>query len=151
MFADAYIITVCQPSSCLSLACTATVPVNSDVGDALIDLVDNSNTFVQQRGPSSGGVGHSFSSPSHFKASNTWLDPALSRLYPWPRRIELSPHNPPLSNSLTSFRVRRQGPKSVRPKRAALRLLDGLARDVPQPARKEGYIKTATIVKDTAP
>jgi len=60
------------------------------------------------------------------------------------------PHTPPLSNSLTSFRVRRQGPKSVRCKRAALRLLDGLARDVPQPARKEGYIKIATIVKDTA-
>ena len=54
------------------------------------------------------------------------------------------------SNSLTSFQVRRQGPKSVRFKQAALRLLDGLARDVLQPARKEGYIKIATIVEDTA-
>ena len=48
-----------------------TIPVNNDVGDAPIDLFDNSNTFIQQRGPSPHGVGHSCSSPSHFKASNT--------------------------------------------------------------------------------
>jgi len=50
LFADAYIITVCQPSSCLSLACAATVPVNSDVGDALIDLVDNAAPALAEWG-----------------------------------------------------------------------------------------------------
>ena len=46
-----------------------TVSVNNDVGDALVDLVDN--TSIQQRGPSPHGVGHSCTSSSHFKASNT--------------------------------------------------------------------------------
>jgi len=60
--------------------------------------------------PSSHGVRYSCTG---FKASNTSLDPTLPRLsMVLPRKTPpQSPHSPPLSNSLTSFRVRRQGPK----------------------------------------
>jgi len=54
---------------------------------------------------------------------------------------------------MTPISSRRQGPKywetTAQLKKAALRLLDRLARDALEPARKEGYNRIATIMEDT--
>ena len=58
----------------------------------------------------------------------------LVTLHPYPHTLFLCPTS-----------LRRQGPDQ-----AALRLLDRFARDALQQARKEGYIKIATVLKDLA-
>jgi len=72
-----------------------------------------------------------------------------------PHRTELlllHPHNTPLHNSLSSFQYLSidkvpDGETAARIIQAVLRLLDGFAHDAPQPARKEGYIKIATMLR----
>jgi len=58
----------------------------------------------------------------------------LLTLHPYPHTLFLCP-----------ISLRRQGPDQ-----AALRLLDIFAHDALQQARKEGYIKIATVLKDLA-
>ena len=60
------------------------------------------------------------------------------------------PHDPRLSNFLPSFQVRylpadKVPDRETTTKQAVPRLIDRLARHAMQPARKEGYIKFATI------
>ena len=80
---------ICSLRSQLSSTSRLTVPVKSSVGDALIDVVGHSNAFLivavppslhSTTQPTPRRVGHSCTSPSHPKASNMQLEPALSRL-----------------------------------------------------------------------
>ena len=79
-----------------------------------------------------------------------WPNPASSLSMVSPHKTPpQSPHNPPLSNSLTSFRVRRQDskPGNNYPVQAGRSQTCSWC---PATSKKEGYIKIATIVEDTA-
>lgn len=162
----------CVATSQLFPTLRLTVPVSNDINIALIDLVDHSDAFLivavipsslhsKQRCLGPRRVGHSCPGPLHHKASNTQSEPGLYCLSRFVCLLALHPypHNPSFwlftlfTLFMTPISSRRQGPKywetTAQLKKAALRLLDRLARDALEPARKEGYNRIATIMEDT--
>ena len=165
-----HLLTV-QPPAILLPTSRLTLPVNSDVGDALIDLVDSSDSLpvvavvplsppLDNAAPALAEWGTAarvlrIAKPPTRSSNQPYLISlhGLARIKP----LQPHPHNPPLSNSLPSFQVQYLPIDKVpnretiaRFKQAALRLLDRLSRDALQSARKESYIKIAIMLEDIA-
>ena len=92
------------------------------------------------------------SKPVSNDAGNVLIDYSGTTLFPSLATPPPPPCNSPLHDSLPSFQYlpidkvpNRE--TAARIKQTVLRLLDGFTHDAPQPARKEGYIKIATMLK----
>ena len=137
-----------------------TVPVKNSVGDVLIDVVGHSNAFLivavppslhSTTQPQPSHSGHSCTSPSRPEASNTRLEPALSRfsLLAHIKLLHPHPHNHPPCNSLPLSRSNislstMSRKTTTRIQYAALRLFDRLACDALQPAMKKVTSRSQT-------
>jgi len=162
-----HLLTV-QPPAILLPTSRLTIPVNNTVGDALIDLLDNTDTLpvvaVVPLTPPFDNVAPALAEwgtaarvlriakPS----TRSQNQPYLIFLHGLARIKPLHPHPPP-SDPFPSCQVQYLPVDKVpnretvaRFRQAALRLLDRLARDALQPARKESYIKIATMLEDIA-
>lgn len=147
-----------------------TVPVNQAVGDALLELIDHSDALpVIAAVPLTAPDADNASPPlAEWGTAARVLrlvkpparnprQPYLVSLHGLTRVRLLHAHKDKLTDSLPTFDVE-YPPTEKQPSReaidrfkhAALRLLDRLARDALQPARKEGYSKIANMLDDIA-